>query len=63
MSTITTTIMNLDRTTKGAALYKNPKEGDSEAITTIYLRKSGLGEVIPNQIVVTIVKKDGNDGV
>lgn len=60
MSTIATTIMNLDRTTKGAALYKNPKEGEGEAITTMYLRKSGLGDVIPNQIVVTIVKKDND---
>ncbi len=63
MTTIATTIMNLDRTTKGAALYKNPKEGDSEAITTIYFRKSGLPTIVPEQVVVTVVVKNGDDNV
>ncbi len=61
MNTIAITMMNLERTTKGAALYKNPKEGSSEALTTIYLRKSGLPNVVPDQILVTVTTENGDD--
>ena len=47
-------VMKLDRLTKGAALYKNVKEGTDEAVTNIYLRKSGLPSDVPQEITITI---------
>ena len=61
MSTIATAHMVMDRTTKGAVLYKNTSEKIGRAITTLYLRKGGLIQPYPSEIVVTIVKKNGDD--
>ncbi len=58
MSTIATARLVLERATKGAVLYKNANTDDGQPITTLYLRKSGLTEPYPAEIVVTIVKKD-----
>lgn len=46
--------MRLDRITKGAVLYKNVREGQPEAMTNLYLRKSGLTEPYPEIIHITI---------
>ena len=47
--------MQLVRETKGAVLYQNVREGIGEAVTNIYLRKSGLdGSPYPETIHITI---------
>ena len=61
MSTIATAHMVLDRSTKGAVLYKNTSTADGQPVTTLYLRKSGLVEPYPGEIVVTIVRKDDEE--
>lgn len=58
MKTIGTSIMKLDRVTKGAILYKSVVEGDSEVLTSIYLRKSGLSEPYPNTVTITAAVED-----
>lgn len=62
MSTITTATLIMDRATKGAVLYKNVKEGEGQAITTIYFRKSGLTPPYPGEITVTVVRQDDEEG-
>ena len=47
-------VMHLQRVTKGAVLYKNEKEGDGEALTTVYLRKSALTEPYPTTITIVL---------
>ena len=42
-------------------MYKNTSEKIGRAITTLYLRKGGLIQPYPSEIVVTIVKKNGDD--
>ncbi len=54
MKTISTAALLMDRTTKGAVLYKNKKEGDGQAVTSLYLRKSALTEPYPAEIQVTV---------
>lgn len=44
--------LKLERTTKGAALYKNVRNG--EAVTNLYLRKDHLPEPVPSEITVTV---------
>lgn len=51
---IATATMNLTRETKGAVLYHNEDEGSSEAVTNLYLRKSGLTKPYPEVLIVTI---------
>ncbi len=58
MSTITTARLTMDRTTKGAVLYKNVNTADGQAVTTVYLRKDGLTEPFPGEISMTIVRID-----
>lgn len=54
MNTVTVTL-DFEKETKGAIRYANVREGEKEAVTVIYLRKSGLnGEPYPKQIHVTI---------
>lgn len=48
--------MKLERLTKGAALYKNPIDG--QAVTNLYLRKDGLPTPIPETIKVLIELED-----
>ncbi len=62
MSTIATAHMVMDRSTKGAVLYKNTNVSEGQPITTIYFRKSGLVEPYPGEIVVTVVRKDDEEG-
>lgn len=50
--------MRLERLTKGAALYKNEREG--EAVTNIYLRKDGLPTPPPETIEIRI--QDAGEG-
>ena len=61
MSTIAMATLVMDRTTKGAVLYRNVREGEGQAITTIYFRKSGLTPPYPGEITVTVVRQD-NEG-
>ncbi len=61
MSTIATAMMVMKRATKGAVLYENVSTGDGRAVTTLYLRKDGLVEPYPGEIVVTVVRKDDED--
>ncbi len=58
MSRVATVTMVLERSTKGAVLYKNINESEGQPVTTIYLRKSGLVEPYPGEITVTIERKD-----
>ncbi len=62
MSTIATARLTMERSTKGAVLYKNTSTAEGQPITTIYLRKDGLVEPYPGEIVVTIVRKDDEAG-
>jgi hypothetical protein len=56
MSTIGTATMTMKRTTKGAVLYENAKQG--QTITTIYLRKDGLAQPFPGEIAITVTRLD-----
>ncbi len=58
MRTVSKATLTMDRSTKGAVLYKNAKEGEGQAITTVYLRKSGLVEPYPGSIEMTITVDD-----
>ena len=58
MSQVTQAKMLLDRTTKGALLYKNASDADGQAITTIYFRKSGLVEPYPGELTITVERHD-----
>ncbi len=62
MSNVTTAHMTMVRSTKGAVLYKNTNAADGQSVTTIYLRKDGLVEPYPGEIVVTVVRKDDEEG-
>lgn len=55
--------MSLSRETKGAVLYENVKQSVHEAVTNLYLRKSGLdGSPYPEQIHLTIeIEAHGDD--
>ncbi len=55
---IATAVMVLKRVTKGAVLYEKNVDGEgSEAITSIYLRKSGLPQKpFPEHIEITIAE-------
>lgn len=55
-NTVTKAVLTFERATKGAVLYKNPDTSPKQAITNIYLRKTGMGEEHPNEIEVTITK-------
>ena len=61
MSTVSKASLVMDRTTKGAVLYKNKKEGDGQAITSLYLRKSALTEPYPAEIEVTVTTDNGEE--
>ncbi len=54
MKTIQQSDMKLDRVTKGAVLYKVVEENPASAITSIYLRKSGLTEPYPTVITLRV---------
>jgi len=56
MSTICIATMTMDRTTKGAVLYKNVKQG--QAVTNLYLRKDGLAQPFPGEITLTVSRTD-----
>lgn len=56
MSTICTSTLTMKRSTKGAVLYGNTKDG--QAVTTIYLRKDGLTEPYPGEITLTVSRSD-----
>ncbi len=58
MSTVTKTKLVLEKTTKGALLYKNVNEQDGQAITTIYFRKSGIVEPYPGELTITVERHD-----
>ncbi len=58
MSTITKCTMTQVKTTKGAVMYQNVKEGGGQAVTNLYLRKDGLGANFPGEIEVTITRVD-----
>lgn len=60
MNVISTATLALERATPGAVLYKNKVEGEDEAITTVYLRKSGLSEPFPSTIEIAITVPDGD---
>ena len=45
---------DLDRETKGAVRYQERGEDDSQAIRTLYLRKTALNGDVPEAIEVTI---------
>ncbi len=51
--------MNLDRVTKGAVLYKNIKQNVIEAITNLYLRKSGLDPAPYPEVIHVTVEIEG----
>ena len=57
MKTISTSEMKLDRETKGAVLYKAIETAPNEAITNLYLRKSGLTAPYPEVIHVQVQVK------
>lgn len=46
--------MSLTRETKGAVLYNNTEEGPEQAVTNLYLRKSGLQTPYPEVITLII---------
>ncbi len=52
--TLTKAVLKFVRQTKGAVLYKQEDPSPNDAITNLYLRKSGLGDEYPNEIEVTI---------
>ncbi len=56
MKTIQQSDMKLDRVTKGAVLYKamDMEDNPASAITSIYLRKSGLTEPYPTEITLRV---------
>lgn len=58
-TTIGKATLTMKRTTPGAVLYENVKQGNGEPITTLYLRKKGLVEPFPGSIEVTITVDDG----
>ena len=59
MSTISTATLTMERTTPGAVLYKNVKEG--QVVTTLYLRKDGLTQPYPGEIQLTVSRQDDED--
>ncbi len=58
MKTISSAKLSMDRTTKGAVLYKNQSTAEGVAVTSIYLRKSGLSAPYPSEITVTVLLFD-----
>ncbi len=57
MKEIGSVLLQKERVTKGAVLYKNDSSG---LMTSVYLRKSGLETPYPDSIEVSIVTHDKN---